>query len=331
MTYNWGNFKHDPMQVLARYFDAYLYYANWGTRILAFRFPADADLTAVSAYCVEDAIELTAVEGKPILTISYEEDSGYEEWEAVEDGLSPFVRLRNDILQGDYRALYIAWLGAMGRYPDDPDAEEMPEPPVPPGLKNLNTALKRLAELIAVDDHLIEAAAENSTKLTTTSDDALRQAIAQLPRQNCDALLLRLARGESGVGAALQKEIRPFLQQPKVSSAAPRTYGEIVEAAERLAKAAARRRAEATRKQHIAEMEELAKREAQTWQQVTQVIESGKSASIYKEATALLAKLQQLAEFQGKPEIFRVRIAELAGKYVSRPALIQRWKEKGWT
>ena len=39
VTYNWGDFKHDPMQVLARTFDAFLYYANWGCQRLAFRSP----------------------------------------------------------------------------------------------------------------------------------------------------------------------------------------------------------------------------------------------------------------------------------------------------
>ena len=30
VEYQWGDFKHDPIQVLARYFDAFQYYANWG-------------------------------------------------------------------------------------------------------------------------------------------------------------------------------------------------------------------------------------------------------------------------------------------------------------
>jgi hypothetical protein len=30
VTYDWSDFKHDPRWVLARYFDAYFYWANWG-------------------------------------------------------------------------------------------------------------------------------------------------------------------------------------------------------------------------------------------------------------------------------------------------------------
>ena len=28
VEYEWGDFKHDPIQVLARYFDAFQYFAN---------------------------------------------------------------------------------------------------------------------------------------------------------------------------------------------------------------------------------------------------------------------------------------------------------------
>ena len=37
VTYSWGDFKHNPRQVLIRFFDAHLYRANWGSRRLMFR------------------------------------------------------------------------------------------------------------------------------------------------------------------------------------------------------------------------------------------------------------------------------------------------------
>jgi hypothetical protein len=38
-TYEWGDFKGDPRQLMERYFDAHLYLANWGTRQLMLRLP----------------------------------------------------------------------------------------------------------------------------------------------------------------------------------------------------------------------------------------------------------------------------------------------------
>ena len=39
-TYHWGDFRGDPRQLMAKYFDAFLYLANWGTRHLMIRLPA---------------------------------------------------------------------------------------------------------------------------------------------------------------------------------------------------------------------------------------------------------------------------------------------------
>jgi hypothetical protein len=33
-TYEWGDFKADPRGLVAEHFDAFLYYASWGTRRL---------------------------------------------------------------------------------------------------------------------------------------------------------------------------------------------------------------------------------------------------------------------------------------------------------
>ncbi len=51
-TYEWGDFKGDPHQFVAKYFDAFLYYANWGTRRLMLRVPsARLDPKVVKQYC----------------------------------------------------------------------------------------------------------------------------------------------------------------------------------------------------------------------------------------------------------------------------------------
>ncbi|MCF8247319.1 MAG: hypothetical protein K9J37_19820 [Saprospiraceae bacterium] len=50
-TYQYGNFKHKPETVLVKYFDAMLYYSNWGTRRLMFRLPAKlVDEKAIKPY-----------------------------------------------------------------------------------------------------------------------------------------------------------------------------------------------------------------------------------------------------------------------------------------
>jgi hypothetical protein len=54
-TYQFGDFRGDPVKVLTRYFDALLYLASWGTRRLMFRFPQSRiPRRRVERYCTED-------------------------------------------------------------------------------------------------------------------------------------------------------------------------------------------------------------------------------------------------------------------------------------
>jgi hypothetical protein len=41
--YQWGDLQGDPREMMERYFDAFMYWANLGTRQLMFRLPRDAD------------------------------------------------------------------------------------------------------------------------------------------------------------------------------------------------------------------------------------------------------------------------------------------------
>jgi hypothetical protein len=100
--------------------------------------------------------------------------------------------------------------------------------------------------------------------------------------------------------------------------------------AKKLRQAESRRQAEAKRKKHIAEMQELAKHEARTWQEIEKLVQMGSTGRNYEDAIALLSKLQQLSEFQGTQADFIIRVRDLGVRYKKRTALIERLKRKGW-
>lgn len=339
VTYQWGDFKHDPIQVLAKYFDAHLYSANWGTRRLAFRFPKGLlDMAAIEAYCDEDHLTLNTIGDVQVLEFEMDEEEGFDEWIEERGLLSTFGRLRDDLIQGDYRALYLAWLKTMllesGYYDEDEDDPENffsdPEPPVPAGLKQLTPPLQALLDFFEIDPFLVSAAAELSPNLSSAQQADFSPLISRLTRPECDAFLLKIVNGEPGAVAALRKRLLSFEKAQTIPQTSPRAFGELLKSAEKLRKTAAKRQAEEKRKQHIAEMQELAKREAQTWQEVENTLESGYTASNYDHATNLLARLQQLADFQGTQANFDTRLGKLIEKYKTRTALMGRWKRKGW-
>ncbi len=346
VTYNWSDFRHDPKQVLLKYFDSYFYLANWGSLRLMFRFPKGLlDEAELSPYCIDEHITFETIGQYQVLDLDFNPEDE-EGWMEAEAGLSQFVRLRADLLEGDYRLLYLAWLKAMTLYgvpdedeyeaelasADDPDSPAYDrEPPVPPGLKKLSPSLQSFVQVFEIDPFLVQAAAEASPDPKKALAVDYGDLVARLPRSECDDFLTRLAEGDPGLGLALRKRLGAFLPQECSQPARPRTIQQLLKRAEQLEKAEAKRQAEAARQKHIAEMKALAAREAQTWQQVDTLLENGrKIASVYDEATSLLEKLNQLSEFQDTRDVFQTRLHKLAQKYASRPSLMERWKKRGW-
>jgi hypothetical protein len=342
VTYHWSDFRHDPKQVLLKYFDAYFYLANWGSLRLMFRFPKglldEADLLP---YCFDEYITFET-EGKyQVLDLDFNPEDG-EGWMEAEAGLSHFIRLRADLLEGDFRLLYLAWLKAMTMYGNPYDDEEYEvddsdiaaydrEPPVPPGLKKLSPSLQNFVQVFEIDPFLVQAAAEASLDLKKALSVDFRELISRLPQTERDDILVRLAEGEPGVGLALRKRLRTFLPKEPPQTAGQRTIQQLLQRAEQLEQVEKKRQAEAARQKHIAEMKALAEREVQVWKRVEVLLDTGrKIASVYDEATGLLEKLEQLADFKDTRDSFQARLHQLAQKYAARPSLIDRWKRHGW-
>lgn len=342
VTYDWSDFRHDPKEVLLKYFDAHFYLANWGSLRLMFRFPKGLiDESDIDLYCVDEYISFETIGEYQVLDLDFTDEDG-DGLIKAEAGLSHFIRMRADILDGDYRLLYLAWLKAMTVYgvPDDDEYEEDDhdhsaydrEPPVPPGLKKLSPALQNFVHIFEIAPFLVQAAAEASPDPKKVLAVDYGSLIKQLSRAECDEYLTRLADGEAGVGLTLRKRLAAFLPQPERSQAVQsRTIQQLLRHAEQLKKAEKMRQAEAARQKHIAEMRALATREEQTWRKVENLLDNGrKVASVYDEATGLLEKLKQLSEFQDTRDIFQDRIRYLAEKYSARSALMGRWHTKGW-
>ena len=100
--YSWGSFKGDEDRWIEKYFDGFLYYANWGTHILKLRLPSILlDLQTTHNYCNGDHFSVRLSGDKVILDfLSESEDGG--DWE--EDlRLTSFLSLRTDLSRGDLR------------------------------------------------------------------------------------------------------------------------------------------------------------------------------------------------------------------------------------
>ena len=331
-TYSYGNFRGDPKQVLARYFDIMYYITNWGTQQLMFRFPTSLiNRETIELYCIDNYISLSFAGDWAILDWEFSQEEGFNDWIEGEGILSELIGLRQEILQQDYRGLYLAWLKAIDLSEGYIDIDKTQlEPPLPPGLGQLSAAQKAFTEIFELDEHLLNVACASSGKLTTISEQTWQQAISQLSASEREDFLLRLAKGEHNLSAKLKQKLSQLIPTSAASNQPRRTIQELLEAAAEEGKKAEKRRQQEAEAKRIEELQTLAKREAQVWQQVESLIQKAQSKS-YDEAVKLLVKLRDLAEYQNQLAVFQERLNRIYEQYSNRSGLKRRLQEVGLT
>jgi hypothetical protein len=326
--YNYGDFRHKPDQVLTKYFDAMFYIANWGTWRLMFRFPkAIIDPEFFQPYVLPDVITITKTAQYVVLDIEIHEEDGINGWVEGEGWLSQLLPLRDELLAGDGRLLYLVWLKSAAALAGDSLDEDPIEPPIPPNLSQLSPALQAFVELVELDSDLVTAAAQASPDHQVPPDEPLEDWLTALTAAERQKFLLKLVRREPHVDRQLINRLQELAGADR--STPPITPGhrklsELEAIAKTTAVERRQREQDLAKHKRIKELEKLAPKETQTWQKVVKLIEV-KQAQPYDEATALLKDLRDLAELQGKLPEFRQRFEQLKSDYHNRPALIKRF------
>ena len=339
--YSWGNFKGDENLWMEKYFDGFLYYANWGTYVLKLRLPAALlDIETVQLYCHNDYFSAW-LSGDKIILDFLSESEDYEEWE--EDlHLSSFLPLRADLSHGDLRCLYLGWLSGLQH--NEYDQKQL-EPPVPPGLQSLSPALVRFANFLRIDPDLIQAAATTSSELKNSipAPKDLRAWLSTLPSTEKDEMLTSIL--EDGIGGgqtAVTLQANRFLQTwylPKEDQARKseqRTVSQLLKEAKatrarRLqteAEAAAAALAERERRQRIArekQLDEIMGRESILWDQIEALV-AEKKAKSYDKAIELLIDLRDLA-VREKSTKFSLLLDRLKQRHTAKSSFIKRLRK----
>jgi hypothetical protein len=334
--YEWGDFKGDEDAWMEKYFDAFLYFANWGTRVFRLRLPSRLlDLKTAELYCVSDSASVRVHEGNTILTFHSDEEES--EWPEEEDALSALIPIRTQLAQGDLRALYIGWLrcAQTGEIED-----EETEPPVPPGLGELNGSLERMVDFLRVDTDLLEVAAAASPPLRvqTLTRQAIRTWIAGQPPAEKDDYLERFIAEEPAVAAELQR-LMIGGRNSAVSSREARSVSALLRTAQELGderRRATAARAKAEKERRDAEraaarakyLGELAGREPAVWTEIANLIATKQPAS-YDRAVGLLVDLLDAAVGHGGDSSFPARLRALRREHERKPSLLARMERAG--
>ncbi|MFI5300821.1 MAG: hypothetical protein ACHREM_22290 [Polyangiales bacterium] len=324
--YQWGDLKADPEKLVERYFDAHVYFANWGTHRLLLRVPvARVDVKRLEAYFVSQVAVARKAGDHLILELqSDDEDPDY--YEESQGSLAALAPLRTELMRGDLRVAYLAWLLAVDAGDVD-DAET--EPPVPPGLSELTAAQAAMVEFLRVDEDLVAAAAAASEE----PDDerpALRKWVNALPLKAKDEWLRRAVDDpDLALGGELLRAFRAA-ERP-VRAAKQRTVAELRaiakerrherERAESARAAKAKKAADAARNRHL---DALGKRVEAAWTELETLVEK----SAYDEALKLAIDLRDLAKRDGASPAFSASFEAMRKRRARRRGFFDRWKRE---
>ncbi len=219
-TYNYGSFKHDPKRCLLAHFDIMLYYANYGCRRMMFRFPKKLiDLKVLQQYDYSHAedyqssITISAEGDYVVVDIEENLEEGFSEWLDCENTLGAVTPLWNDILNGDYRSLYLIWSQFIQAAIEFEliEKDEIEYPPIPNGLKKLTAALEEFNNFWDVDGDMVVELAQNSPDKTEKIID-YKKAISYLSDSEKSDFLLRFAQNEAYVLQAFLKRLEKLNQ-----------------------------------------------------------------------------------------------------------------------
>jgi hypothetical protein len=337
--YAWGSFKGNADTWMEKYFDAFLYLANWGTHVLKLRLPSKLlnPETARQYFGGESASVHEAADTVILSLLSENEEGG--DWVEGEGQLSSLISVRSELVRVDLRALYLGWLlRAQAGELDDKDVE----PPVPPGLGQLSASLGNLAEFLRIDRDLLHVATANSQPLRDMAldRDEVRAWVDKLARKEKNELIADLiVHGDQAVAAELmQRFLTGRSTDTTMDSTSGRTVGEILRAAgaytdERKcieAKQRAQENARRDREAAIAgekHLDSLMGRESKLWAEIGGLVAT-KQPKCYDQAVQILFDLRDLDARAGVGA-FRMRLETFCELHARKSSFIERLRKSG--
>ena len=336
--YEWGGLKADPLDWMRRYFDAFVYLADWAHCRFALRLPRDMFGKAeLKPFGVKQSLTIDASEDHWILDWSLEGSDNYDRF-AEDDGrgwMGRLVPLRDELIRGDQRSLYLGWLAgaAKGEVP-----ETTLEPTVPAGLSQLSAAQNALAAFLEIDADIIAAAAIGSADasdrpesvdawLQSLSPDELRSMLKSIVRadrpnpQREVASRYRAWHRQHAPQAAPEARRRSVAELRSLAVPA----GEERRRRDALAR---EQQAAARRTQRDAQLRLLMSDVDKRWLARHQQAERG-SASAYEQAVRALSDLAEAYAIVSDRKTFDRELRRFLVRHAKRGALLRRLTEAG--
>ncbi|MFU8768173.1 MAG: hypothetical protein ACNA7H_00410 [Desulfotignum sp.] len=338
--YNWGDFKGDPDKLMQLYFDAHVYVADWMTAVFMLRLPIDTlSKETVDAFQASDMLAFKATKTHWIITWCLEESENYDRFgqEGGEEWMARLAPVREELLQGDIRSLYIGWLAGVTQ--GTIEADQMEPLPVS-GLNKLTPSQQALAEFLEVDPDLLAGSGMGREKLQheTVSQAQMEKWTDDLPEKEIRTVIKQILDGRSlQAERAVKNRFAVWCRslQKGMDNAPLRRVEELWKNAEKAEKIRLEQEAHGQNQEAIrhrnereAYLKNLSKNFPEMWKSVETTVKRG-SGLAYDEACKAIVDISDAHALAGSPSRFRQELETFMAANVRRKALIQRLRDAG--
>jgi hypothetical protein len=332
--YEWGDLRADPADWMRRYFDAFVYTANWCSCRFALRLPlATFTPTLLEPYDTGYAFTAESTASHWVLHWSLDESEDHGRF-SEDDGrgwMGRLLPLRDEIMRGDWRPLWLAGAGEL--------QDAVAEPGVPPGLADLSPSQQALAEFLALDIDMLAAASAGSAAISPGEDDEHLDAWLQgWPRDEVMTILRLVAQGRSQEAEHRVRSRHAAWQETQrkpTAGAATRTVAELRKLAE--SASAARLEAEAKKRAQQdsqwkrlreSNLRRLMSDVEKQWAAIEDQARRG-SGSSYEQAVRMLRELAEGYALTSNAQEFERALQRFLVRHERRQALLRRLTEAG--
>ncbi len=345
VEYHYSSFRGDVDGLLRNGYDVYLQHTNYGSREIKLRLPRGMPFakSVWSKYVDGKSLKWKSdpKQSGGILSLHPFHEAGDldEVWES-QKYLDAAIYVRERLMSGDLRALYLLWLCAADDDYNDP--AEIVEPPVPHGIAELAACGGELLTFFGLDPLLLVAAGKDvSAASTEESQDHAARWVDALDEQPVKDMLLRFLTGDTATEKArLLAAIRDS-QTPEgwPTSDKQRTFNELLqrtaalrveENAKRARKAQAHEKREAAKaeRERADRMKEMLKNPDKWLRESERLVDAG-GTSHYKEAADILHDLREAIGGDEGDKIARGHAANLARKHPTLNHLKSSLRKRG--
>ncbi|MCT4645649.1 MAG: hypothetical protein N4A74_11740 [Carboxylicivirga sp.] len=315
-TYHYRDFPQNEKEVVKTYFDAMFYTSNWGTCRLIFKISNDIIDSKMFNCFDSDVIEVNEFKDFVLLDIIIEEQEETLAYYEPEGTLDTLLPLRDNLMNGDTRFLFLYWLQHnLERIHNewayiDPESRVLR---VPDGLNELTPALHCFIELFEINKDMLSVIQKYSAPLNAVGSYADLD-VVNMSDQDKNDFLRRLLANEKNLHIKLKQHFMPPTKKSRTIEYGDFTLQQIHEQIEEFKVQRQQEESEKKEKEKLAELKKTEAEQSSLWIRVDRYI-AEKNSRAYDEAVTILVQLKKLAKYKNQLNEFYERTHSIHKKY----------------